>query len=327
MVPMHYSGGIYVDGIMVIRLYPSEGRPRSHGDGHGLWSYNFHPLGWVDDGLYRVECAAAALLVRGDLTPQWEQTANGLTLVYPRYTLVVEQVGNGWRPRISDDLSGFSHSLHSTQTCAEAVAVLEDLIRRHLGRARPDFDPYEYSVRQRCELQLALSLVRPKISALIRNEPEDNDDQWSDQTETARQLAHHLNRKMRYRLDEYPRLVTLVASHLKTQLLKIYSGVSSEILFPAATPLALSPHEIAALRARFRRSPMTDAEYLDFVKTNLDRHLVGVRRKHLHNGSIVGLRSLHPKRDKREYPMSWPPEPGTRLGEECMRGPWWRPMQ
>jgi hypothetical protein len=320
MIPECNDYGVYINDLMAVRLYRSDGRPRSSGNGYAMWSYNYRPLGWVDDGSYLVECVTACLLVGGQLTPRWEHVPTGIRLIHPRYTLTVEQTSNGWVPSISDELIGRSHSFKARKTSIEAGKLLNDLLRRRVGREKPAFEPQRWldpsdQVSQKPEFRLGLRVIGPDIAALIHNAGTKN--HWADQRlASALELAKLLDRSIRYGFDELPRLATILATYIKFALIDIYRGNNSVVLDPAACPLTFATKELVAFRDRFRRSPITDEEYLDFVSKHFISPLEGLRRKHrVPKSSIVGLRLLHPVRDRGDFPIEWPCQPGTRLFE------------
>ncbi len=49
MIPIEHVGDVYVNRLLVARLFRSNGRPRSRDLGFAMWSYNGQPLGWIGD--------------------------------------------------------------------------------------------------------------------------------------------------------------------------------------------------------------------------------------------------------------------------------------
>jgi hypothetical protein len=322
MIPETDGYGVYINGLLVVRLFRSDGRPRSKGNGFAMWSYNKQPLGWIDDGRFLIECVTAGLLVGGRLTSKWEQVPTGMRLIHPRYTLAVEQTSNGWLPTISDELVRRSHSLKPRATKIEAINILNDLLRRRVGREKPSFELRRWfgkyhEAGQTHQFQLALDLLGPEIVTLIQN----NDIEPSHwRVASASKLANLLDTNFYGRLDPLPLLATTLAAYIKFALINVYRGADSVVVDPAGSVVTFAANELAAFRNRFRRSPMTDEEYLNFVHEHFVFPLRILRRKHRSpKSSIAALKQLRPRRDSGDFLIIWPCPPGTRF--QVLQGP------
>src|SRR5262245_12489181 len=100
MRPVTDCWGIYINGVLAVRLYRSDMPSGSNQSGFAMWSYDGRSLGKIRDGSFLIEAVAAANLLNGDLTPQWQATPVGGRLLHPRYTLEVEGSGTVWVPKI-----------------------------------------------------------------------------------------------------------------------------------------------------------------------------------------------------------------------------------
>jgi hypothetical protein len=316
MIPIHDSGGVYINGIMVLHLLRSDGRPGSRGDGFAMWSYNCRPIGWIDDGSGLIECVTAALLLDDKLAPQWEDVPDGMRFIHPRYTLAIDQTSNGWVPSITDELTRRCHRFTARQTRIEAVHLVDNLLRRHLGRERPTFDLHWWLSAGGLThtFQLALSVAGVNIASLVRDEPI----AWRDyQLASAVELAGLLDKCSFHGINPLPRLATILATYFKSALIDLYRGADTIVVDPAGSTLRFSYSELAAFRAHFRRSPMTDGDYLDFVKKHFVAPLQSLRRKqHSPKASFRRLKPLRPRRDRGDFVIAWPYPPGSRLNQK-----------
>jgi hypothetical protein len=221
-------------------------------------------------------------------------------------------------PSISDEL-GRSHTLKARATNIQAVKLLEDLLRRRVGREKPFFETQPWldpsdDLGQRPQFRLGLGLIATDIAALIRNDHVESAQWTGERLASAMTLAKLLNYSIRCGLDELPRLATILATYIKFALIDIYSGANSVVL--AGRTLTFTSEELLAFRDRFRRCPMTDEEYLDFVNKHFVSPLRGLRRRHrVPKSSILGLRLLRPRRDRGYFPFELPGPTGIRLFE------------
>jgi hypothetical protein len=319
MIPIYDIRGVYINGIMVLRLLPSDGRPGFTGNGFAMWSYNCRPMGWIGDGAGLIQSVTAALLLDGKLAPQWEDVPNGMRFIHPRYTLAIDQTSNGWVPSITDELTRRCHRFIARQTRIEAVHLLDNLLRRHLGRERPSFDLQQWlgAGELNRDFELALYVAGVNIASLVRNvdiEP----GRWNDhQRALAVELAGWLDTYSCRGVNPLPRLATKLATYFKAALIDLYRGADTIVVDPAGCTLRFSYRELAAFRARFRRSPMTDDDYLDFVKKHFVTPLQSLRRKqHSPKASFARLKPLRPRRDWGDFLGGWPWPAGSRLNVE-----------
>jgi hypothetical protein len=291
----------------------------SNQSGFAMWSYDCRPLGKIKSGEFLVEAVAAANLLNGDLTPQWQATPVGGRLLHPRYTLEVEGSGTVWVPKITDELSGRSHCLRPTKTYDGAVSLLEDLLRRRVGREMPVLhQSREFAFND--HVRRALEIVALDLPALVRGGYLDPD-RWDREPRVSllKPMARWFDRNFDRWLDPVPLLGTMMACYIKWALLAIYRGAATISFRQDLPPVTFTTAELLAFRRRFRQHPMTDEEYLGFVKEHFIMPLRKLRRKDR------GLRppkpasrhryqpKLHPRRDCGDYPLCWPVPPGTRL--------------
>lgn len=316
MIPV-FDGGLYINGLLAVRLNRSVGRRGSSGDGYAMFAYNCRPLGWIDNGRYLIECVTAGLLMDGKLTPQWEKLSSGIRLIHPRYVLDVKQTSQGWVPTISDELLGRSHSLKTQDTCVDAASLLYALLGRRVGRERPSFDLQQWlgdcrEAYKQHRFQLALDVIGPKIAALIRDDKVGLD-QWGDQPPPfASKLASIFDNYYCVGFDALPLTATALATYIKTALIDLYRGANSVVISSTGSTVMFTAVELAAFRERFRRSPMTDEDYLSLVQKHFVSPLRGIlRRKHRFPKN--SFQPLRPGRDRNDYPMIWPWPLGQRL--------------
>ncbi len=201
-------------------------------------------------------------------------------------------------------------------TSTEAIKLLDELLRRRVGREKPSFE-LERSLAEfeesSLQLQLALSSGLLNIAGLIRNEII-KQYHWSEvQSGAVLNLARLLDTYSSPGLDPLPLLATTLATYIKSALIDVYRGADSIFLGGACCSLVFSTEELVAFRDRFRRSPMTDEEYLDLVDKHFVTPIRALRRKHrLAKSSTSRLKPLHPRRDRGDFLMEWPLPPGTR---------------
>jgi hypothetical protein len=311
MIPVEDRCVVYVNRLMVAHLFRSDGRPRSKKLGFAMWSYNGQPLGWIEDGGYYCELVTAALQLEGQLAPRWESLQTGMRLIHPRYTLTVEKTANGWRPSIVDDLLGTSHSFAPRRTMIEAANLLDNLLRRRVGREKPSLEldrPGAGFYECTTELQLAFSSGLLNFSGLIRDEAI-KPYHWSEIWKNASvvKLVKSLDDYSYPSLDPLLLLATTLATYIKSALIDVYRGANSITPVPGSTALTFSAEELAAFRDRFRRSPMTDDEYINLINQHFVTPIRPVRRKHrVAKSSTSYLRPLRPRRDAGDYPFGWP---------------------
>jgi hypothetical protein len=322
VIPAVHPVGVFINNILTVRLCRSVGRPGSRGNGFAMWSYNVRPLGWIDDGHHLIECVVASQLVSGELTARWEEIPNGLRLIHPRYTLSVEQNSSGWVPKITDEVSGRSHSLKPRGLKSEAVSLLLDLLGRRVGRERPDFDLLSWTshddneIDVRRQFQLALRVIGPYLAALVIRTADIEDRQIAEARVSAAQLAKLLDRYYCYGLDPIPLLGTILATYIKSALIDLYRGVAHGLVGPYPSVSLFTKEELTTFRDRFRHCPMTDEEYLQFVDR---RFIFPVRwRRCKHRGNRPASNKsyrpkLCPRRHRGDYLIAWPYPPGSRL--------------
>jgi hypothetical protein len=329
VIPAVHPVGVFINDILTVRLCRSVGRPGSRGNGFAMWSYNVRPLGWIDDGHHLIECVVASQLVNGELAARWEEIPNGLRLIHPRYTLSVEQNSSGWVPKITDEVSGKSHSLKPRGLKFEAINLLDHLLRRRVGRERPDFDLLSWTshddneIDERRQFQLALRVIAPHLRKLVVSTADVEDHQIAKARASAAELAKLLDGYYCGGLDPIPLLGTILATYIKSTLIDLYRGVAHGLVGPYPSVLLFTKEELASFRDRFRRSPMTDDKYLEFV----DRHFifsVRLRRRKCRSGRPASNKSYRPKlcprRHRGDYPIAWPWPSGARLwGRDCLR--------
>jgi hypothetical protein len=129
-----------------------------------------------------------------------------MRLIHPRYTLAIDQTSNGWVPFLTDELTRRCHKFTARQTRIEAVHLLDNLLRRHLGRERPSFDLQQWfgAGGHTDTFQLALYVAGVNIASLVR-EP----NVWRDhQLASAVELAGLLDVYSCHGLNPLPRLTT-----------------------------------------------------------------------------------------------------------------------
>jgi hypothetical protein len=316
--------GIYVDGIPAVSLQFGGGRPGSRGNGVVMWSYNAKPLGWVEDCHHLIECVLAAKVFGGELDPHWEEVPTGSRLIHPRYTLDVEMTHSGWLPEIMDGLTRRTHSLRPQPNASAAKRVLEELLRRRVGRSRPSEDwqgwlePAKEGL-SRHPFQLALRSMRAHIEALVRTGVGDPGGFVGEERTSAADLARWVDEIYGGHFDPLPRIGAIVATYIKSSLIALYGGADSIRVGADGSALIFTRAELSAFRERFRRSPMTDREYLNLVDSHLLVPLRGMRRygKH-HPKNWVAPKKSHqpkllPRRDRDDFPIGWPFRPGSRL--------------
>jgi hypothetical protein len=266
-------GYIFVDGISVVRLQRSDGRPGSSSNGFSMLSYNLKPLGWVGDGDGLIESVVAAQLFNGQLDPHWEEVPTGSRLIHPRYTLNVEKTPSGWLPKFEDGLTRRMHSLRLQQNQDDAMGLLEELLRRRDGRTKPREDwkwwlaPGEDGLSRR-PFQLALRSMLNHIAGLVRTGEADHAGWFGKERASALDLAGWADRDYKHYFDPVPRIGAMLATYIKSSLIDLYRGSNTIQVDADGSALIFTQTEISAFRERFRRSPMTDREYLDFVNTH-----------------------------------------------------------
>jgi hypothetical protein len=164
------------------------------------------------------------------------------------------------------------------------------------------------------DFELALYLAGSTIASLVRN-PDIEPSRWNDHQRTlAVELADWLDQYSCRGLNRLPRLATMLANYFKSALIDLYRGANTVKLGPAGSILTFTNKELAAFRHRFRRSPMTDEHYLDFINKHFAAPLQTLRRKqHSPKASFSRLRRLHPRRDTGDFLFPWPQPPGSRL--------------
>jgi hypothetical protein len=325
MIPAKNDVGVFINGVLAVRLCASFARTKTSGDGHAMWSYNCKPLGWISNRWYLIECVSAALLVDGALTPRWETVPTGIRLIHPRYTLEARQTKDGWICSITDELYRRSHSLKTVKSKIDAQYLLENLLRRRLGRDRPSFQIGQWlgayiETDKNHQFQLALDAAGPDIGVLIGTNHIAADHWDGDRLESALKLAKLLDENYYYGFDPLPFLVTTLATYIKSALIDVYSGANSIVVDHSGSTLKFTPQELKAFRDRFRRAPMTDDEYLDFVENHFASRLRTLRQKHrIPKFPFPYLKKLCPQRDSGDFPCAWPYPPGSRL--EVWQGP------
>jgi hypothetical protein len=323
MIPEQDYRNVYIDGISAVHLVRSAGRPGSNGDGFSMWSCNAKPLGWVGDGCRLIECVVAAQLISGELDPYWEAVPTGARLIHPRYTLRAEKTPKGWLPKIEDGLIGRTHSLKPQNSKDEAMAFLDDLLRRRVGRTKPVsdwqwwFGPAE-EYHSNYDFQHALHLIAPDIHDFVRNG--DVDAPWwpGERRASGIKFAKSIDRICGFHLETVPRIGTILATYIKSTLIGLYAGADKIQINADGSALTFTKVELAAFRERFRRSPVTDRQYLDFVNNNFVLPLQRLRRgrRRWPNRPVADKKSyrpiLHARRDRDDFLAGWPFPPGSR---------------
>jgi hypothetical protein len=321
MRPLTDRWGIYINGILAIRLYRSDMPSGSNRSGFAMWSYDCRSFGKIRDGTLLIESVAAANLLNGDLTPQWQATPVGGRLLHPRYSLEVEGSGTVWVPKITDELSGRSHCLRPTKTYDGAVSLLEDLLRRRVGREIPTelYQPYgPFGDLVRPIFKILTAIIVP---ALVRDHQLDPG-RW-----TTRQprlsvlvpMARSIDALFGGSFDPVPLIGTIMGGYIKWALLTVYGGAASISFCQGLPPVEFTIEQLTAFRDRFRQHPMTDEDYLEFVSQHFIVPLRKLRRKGrglcLHRPATRDQYQpqLRPRRDRGDYPICWPLPPGTRL--------------
>jgi hypothetical protein len=321
------DGGIFLDGVRAVRLYRSIGRPGSRSDGFAMWLHDGSPLGWIGDGRLLITSVVAAKILNGDLTARWQATSTSARLIHRRYTLNVEQTPAGWVPKIVDEVSARAHTLKPMKTPVDAMYLLDDLLRRIVGRQGPG-PGSEYDLLSKHppatvdhQLQLALNAMGPDIGELVRDDYI-HPDRWIGHRRMSALfgLADLLDEYFDWWLDPLPLLACALADCIKYSLLLLYRGADALPIDPSF-PLTFTKTELEAFRARFRRRPMNDEDYLLFVHKHFIVPLRKLRRRdrlrRYPKSSIACKRSywaaLHPQLDAGDYPMTLPLPSGARL--------------
>jgi hypothetical protein len=324
MIPYVTVGerGVYINDLKVAHLNYSNGRRGHSEDGYSMFSYNGEPLGWIGDGWYLHECIAAELLLAGTLDPKWEQVPTGLRLIHPRYTLNIVQTSTGWVPTICDELTKRSHSLQAQTSCANAVRILETVLRRRVGRERPRFVPHwQYAeIEPGYHFQLALPLISPLIMRLIRNNQMRRACWGLSPPPSVSKVVTFFDQMRRSGLDLAPQLTAWLATFIKCALIDFYRGANSVIGAPNDFVLTFTTKELADFRDWFRRSPLTDRDYLNLVERYFTSQLQPLYRGRL--ARKRGFLRLRFPRDRADCPLCWPLKPGTRLFDAELKTDW-----
>jgi hypothetical protein len=323
------EGGIFVDGTLAARLYRSDGRPGSSSDGFAMWSHDCRPLGWVADGRLLVVAVVATKLFNGELTARWQATSTGVRLIHRRYTLSIEQNSAGWVPNVVDEMSGRSHTFKPMKTAFHAMYLLDDLLRRIVGRQGPGPDSDNEPLGKHPpasmdhQLQLALKAMGPDIGELVRDDYIDPD-RWIGHRRMSAlfDLADLLDDYFDWWLDPLPLLACALADYIKLSLLRLYGGADA-LPIDARFPLTFTKVELEAFRDRFRRRPITDEDYLLFVHKHFVIPVRKLRRRDrprrypksptVSRGSYWP--TLRPRCDRGDHPMILPLPPVERLFE------------